>query len=291
MHWQIPLILSIIVSYFLMPYLIKKIAGLPSRSRNLAWQYFFAASFATIIALVGGAKLFNNVAFLLVMAIGAFNAFGCYCHWRAIDISLSKTSLFTQADDFIALLLGYLILHEANFLNPLLGVGVIFCLGSVFIFVYNKWRNKQDSIGKIVKWVAYYSIIWGIAIFSKRYFALNGMQLLSYVAAWYEGSLLGACTVFALSSRKEKGDFLGLQQIIRIIPLSLSIMTAQMLTYWMFSLAPITIVQPIRQVAEIIFPTIVGLWIFREIKQLNKLTRLGMIIGLMGGIIIMFSFR
>lgn len=290
MHWQIPLILSIIVSYFLMPYLIKKIAGLPSRSRNLAWQYFFTASFATIIALVGGAKFFTT-AFFWVMIVGAFNAFGCYCQWRAVDINLSKTSLFTQADDFIALLLGYLILHEASFLNPLLGLGIIFCLGSAFIFVYNKWRNKQDSIGEIAKWVAYYSIIWGIAKFSMRYFALNDMQLLSYVAAWYEGSLLGACTVFALSGRKEKGDSLRPRQIIRIIPLSLAIMTALMLAYWTFSLAPIIVVQPIKQVSEMIFPTIVGLWIFKEIKQLNKLTRIAMVVGLVGGIIIMFSFR
>ena len=289
MYWQIPLILAIIIGHLIVPFLIKRITQLPSRTRNLVWQYFFCALFATIIAFITGTKFFDKQ-FLIIAIIGIFNAFGCYCQWRAIDLSLSKTSLFTQADDLIAIALGYIILHEASFLNPMLGLGVITCISSAVIFACNEWYAKIHTYSHILKWVAGYSIIWGIACFSMRYFSLKDMPILSYIAAWYQGSLCGALLILIFSSRKEKGETLTFQKVIRVIPLATTIWICLTLTYWVFILAPITVAQPIFQVSEMIFPTIIGLWIFKEIKELNRLTQIAMIIGLAGGIIIMFSY-
>jgi len=290
MVWQIPLILSITFGYITQPFLIKKVAQLSSRARNLVWQYFFSALLATTTALICGAS-FGNKQFFVVGIIGAANAFGCYCHWRAVAISLSKTSLFTQADDLTALALGYIILREGKFLNPLLSIGIIFCLGAAFILSYAKSHSRQgDKHYNIFIWIAAYSIIWGIAMFSMRYFALGGMSILSFMAAWYEGSFCGACLVFMLSSKKEKGEPLTWQQIPRVIPLAVNIWITLMIVYWVRMLAPITVAQPIWQVSEMILPTIVGLWIFKEFKELHNIERMAMVVGVTGGLIIMFSY-
>lgn len=226
------------------------------------------------------------------MAIGIMNAFGCYCYWRAIAISLSKTSVFTWADDLIGMSLAYIILKETNFLNTRLVIGIIICLLAISIFFYDKWRSKKqnDSHGKNIEiWVAMYSVIWGFAVFSSRYFGVSGMSPLSFTPAWYLGSLIGALAIFMLSGYK-KERALNSYQIKKIIPLSAIIMTSLMLSYGMRILAPLTVTQPILQVSEMIFPTIIGLWIFKEIKKLNFINKIAIVIGLIGGSVILFSY-
>ena len=286
----------IVFGYMIAPTLIKKIATAPSRTRSLTWQYFFSAILALSVALFAGANLWEQRV-IAVAVIGAFNAFACYCHWRAVNISLSRTSLFTQADDLICLALGYIILGEGKFLSTWLGIGLTLSLVSVSIFTFAKTRvpktdNAQNESKKwtIGVWVMLYSVIWGVAIFSMRYFSLNGMSLPSYIAAWYSGSYIGALVVFLLGGKKEAGAPLKKAQILRVAPLSLVIWLSLMSAYWAKMLAPITVVQPICQVSEMIFPTLIGLWIFKEAKELNIWSRLAIVLGLAGGTIIALSF-
>ena len=63
-----------------------------------------------------------------------------------------------------------------------------------------------------------------------------------------------------------------------------------MSAYWAKMLAPITVVQPIFQVSEMIFPTLIGLWIFKEAKELNAWSRMAIVLGLAGGVTIALSF-
>lgn len=287
----------VIIGYMIAPALIKKIATAPSRTRSLAWQYFFSAILALSVALIADANLWET-RMVVVTVIGAFNAFACYCHWRAVDISLSRTSLFTQADDLICLGLGYIILGEGKFLSAWLGIGLILSLMSVFMFTFAKTRAPKTDNAQMFKrkkwtigvWVALYSIIWGVAVFSMRYFSLQGMSLPSYIAAWYSGSYIGALAVFLLGGKKEAGKPLKMAQILRVAPLSLVIWLSLMSAYWAKMLAPITVVQPICQVSEMIFPTLIGLWIFKEAKELNFWSRLAIALGLAGGTTIALSF-
>lgn len=292
MSWQILLGLSIISGYFIQPFLNKRVADLPSLSISLLWQYLFSAVFASALALIFYHNFLNDKRFFAVIVIGIMNALGCYCYWRAIAISLSKTSVFTWADDLIGMSLGYIILKEANFLNVWLEIGIIICLTAVFVFLYDKWHNRKDNSrrGSIGIWIAIYSIVWGVAIFSMRYLAIDGMSPLSFTPAWYLGSLIGALTVFIITSGyKEKA--LRFHQIKKIIPLSAIIMISLMLAYGVRMLAPLIITQPVYQISEMIFPTIIGLWIFKEIKELNFISKVAIAAGLIGGLIILFSYR
>lgn len=297
MPWQIPVLLRIILGHIVAPNLIKRITSAPSRARNLVWQYFLAAALATSVAILTDAEVWDRRV-LIVAIIGAFNAFACYCHWRAVDISLSKTSLFTQADDFIAIALGYLVLHEEKFLGPWLAIGIISSLGAVLWLTSTKaWATKKNNgqsaavkTRRLVGWVILYSVIWGGAIFSMRYFAVEGMSLPSYIASWYGGSLIGALVTFAFAGKKERGVPMTRRQILNVLPLAITIWLSLMTAYWSKLLAPITVVQPILLVTEMIFPTIIGLWIFKETKELNNPDRLAFAMGLVGGLIIALSF-
>lgn len=296
MYWQIPVLCRIVIGYLISPMLIKRIATKPSRTRSLVWQYFFSASFALLAALIFGANL-QDRRLLAVAVIGMFNAFACYCHWRAAAISLSRTSLFTQADDLICLALGYIVLGEGRFVGPVLAIGLALALGSVALFTYTSARatklklESEGKKGKIGFWVALYSVIWGISIFSMSYFSLKGVSLPSYMAAFYGGSLVGALFVFLLGGKKEAGVRLPLAQIVRgVAPLSLCIWLSLMTSYWARMLAPVTVVQPVFQVSEMIFPTLIGLWVFKEKRELTHQGWVAIALGLAGGLTLAFSF-
>ena len=62
------------------------------------------------------------------------------------------------------------------------------------------------------------------------------------------------------------------------------------LGYWVAKLAPITVFQPIFLVSEMVFPSLVGFLIFREIKDLTTVEKIVFPLGLTGGLIIGFSF-
>ena len=59
---------------------------------------------------------------------------------------------------------------------------------------------------------------------------------------------------------------------------------------WPNSLAPIVVTTPVFQVSEMIFPTLIGLYIYNEKKNFNWLGWVAMGLGLVGGLIIAFSF-
>lgn len=298
MTWQIPVVLNIIFAYCLLQFMIKKIAAHGSRTRKLVWQYFFSALAAIIAILVLGIDI-SEKGVVIVMVIGVFNALACYSHWRAFDISMSRTSLFTQVDDLTALLLGFVVLGEAKFLNGILGLGLLLSLVSVFLFSFahreksegNKMDDLENSKKKyITVWIAICSVIWGVAAFSMRYFSLGGMSLPTYLVSWYLGSFVGSILVFIFAGKKERGEPLEKKEIVKVALLAVVLWICLGLEYWSRTLAPIAVSQPIFQVSEMVLPTLIGLWIFKENKNLNLLSWIAIVIGLIGGITIALSY-
>ncbi len=291
--WLLPVVLGVLVGYIVQPILNKKMAGAPSRARSLVWQFAFAAIYANVICVATGSFALNT-AFGLVFGIGVANAFANYSYWRAIDMSLSKTSLFTQADDLIALGLGYVVLHEYRIIGPLLGAGLVLLVGSALVFSYEASRRRGANgvahVRGIALWIALYSVIWGIAAFSGRYFAFGGTPLLLYICAWYSGSFVGSLGVFALCPESERGAPISTLQIGRAAVLAATIMTSMSLAYWARSLAPITVTQPLYQLAEMVLPTVVGLWYFKEKQALSRVEKIAIAIALVGGTFIAFSY-
>ncbi|MBI4135796.1 hypothetical protein HY477_03620 [Candidatus Uhrbacteria bacterium] len=297
MTWHVPVAISLIFSYTISPYLLKKNANLPSRTRRLAWQFFFCAALACLVALGTGSPLpLTSMALLAIGAIGCVNAFGAYCQWRAMAISLSRTSLFTYWDDLIAMGLGYALLSEAQFLTPLLGLGIVIAVGAVIAMPYaRRGKTADDQLARaqwveLIGWVARYSVIWGGVSVAMRYFGLKGVAIPSFLAAWYSGAFVGALAIRFLSSASEVGVPLAWRDLRLVFALSCAIGMALSLKYWAFGLAPVTVLQPIYQVGEMVMPTVVGLVVFREHKTFKPAEKLLFVLAIVGGLTIALSF-
>ncbi|MFH1822648.1 MAG: EamA family transporter [Patescibacteria group bacterium] len=297
MTWQIIISLRIITAYVFTPLLLKKITGLPARTRRLCWQFFFCAIFSFLFLLLFKENIsVINKFWLIIAGVGLINSFACYSYWRAIDISLSKTALFTQADDIIAILLGFLFLNEIKFLKPELIFGLIICFGAASLLIFQSYKAKSTNLHgennfKLILWVAGFSLIYGIAAFLMRYFAITGITFSTFLTSWYTGSFLGALIILSFAGKNEAGKKLNLKSISGVFILSLVIWLSMLLGYWTVKLVPITVFQPIFLVSELILPALLGLYIFKERKKLTFLEKIAFLLGLFGILLIGFSFR
>ena len=292
MRWEILMGVAFLYQYGLVQIAIKKIGATEgSRTRKLVWQYFFAAALAIVTAMfAGGLELSSSVA--IVAVIGAANAFGCYCHWRAYDISMSRTAVLSNLDDLIAIGLGYALLGELSVLTPILATGVVVSVVSATVFARIRHTNGNGKSGRqLIGWVLGYSIIWGVAMFSMRFFSVQGMNLLTYVAAWYGGSWIGALfTRFVIMGKVEAGAPLTHSQRAKVFLLAVGIWTSLMFAYWMRELVPITVVQPVQLVAEMSIPTIIALFFFGEAASLSRQEKYTIAIALLGVVLVAIGY-
>ncbi|MDO8463209.1 MAG: hypothetical protein Q7S96_02975 [bacterium] len=296
--WQLPISLGLF-TMVVNPILIKRATGLPSRTRRMVWMFGFAACYAVLFAWIVGAPIVGTWT-LAIGAIGFVNSLGAYCQWRAVDISVSRTYLFTQADDFIAMALGYFVLHEYAHLadSALLATGVAVAIAGGTAISVARYRGA-DGVAvpaatfpwkQLALWIAGYSVIWGFGHFAMRVFALEGVSVPSFVAAWYLGSYVGALSIRFLLGRAEAGAPLDARGIRGMLLLASTIAIALFMWTWSQSLAPITVVQPIKQVAEMVIPTMVGLIVFKEAQGLGRGVYARFAIGIAGCAIIFIVF-
>lgn len=315
MTWQIAVLFRIATAHIFTPVLVKRITGLPSRARRLSLQFLFCTVFSFAFAILTGNGIEFNKYWFMIAAIGTANSLAAYCHWRAIDINLSKTSLFTQADDIITLLLAYIILGETKYFNSSLAIGMAFCFLAATAIVLRKYQSADNPgvnlNAKLIGWIAVYSVIWGGAVFAMRYFALKGVSFSAFLTSWYAGSYAGSLLILLLprlilkiakyfkfkfaenlsiAVKKEIGEKLSGSGIRGVLILSSAIWLSMFFGYCATKLAPLTVSQPIFLASEMILPALIGLWFFKEIKSLSLVEKIAFPLGIAGGIIIGISF-
>lgn len=290
MNWKFLVCIVVLYQYGLAQIAVKKIGAVEgSRTRKLVWQYFFAASLALITAAITG-RLELSWPVMIVAVIGAANAFGCYCHWRAYDISMARTAMLSNLDDLLAIGLGYALLGELGVLTPVLTAGVVVSVISATIFARIK-RSNDGSSGRLIGWVLGYSSIWGIAIFSMRFFSVQGLSMPTFVAAWYVGAWFGALfTRFVIMGRDEAGPPLAYTQRAKVFLLAVVIWTSLMFAYWIRELVPITVIQPIQLVAEMSIPATIAMIFFGEARDMSRKEVIVIASGLIGIALIAIGF-
>lgn len=203
MGWEFPVITHVLTAYILHRIVLKKVVGLPGRTRRLAWMFGFCIMFAVLHFTVTAedVDMQNWDSMLVVCGIGIINSFAAYASWRATDISLSITSLFTQADDLIGIGLAVVILDEARYTNSLLAAAIVLCITTAAIFPIACFRSQdsQDKQrpkwGMLAIWIAIYSVIWGGAYFAIRFFAVHSLPLAHFTIAWYSGAFVGSLII------------------------------------------------------------------------------------------------
>ena len=112
-----------------------------------------------------------------------------------------------------------------------------------------------------------------------------------FLISWYSGSFIGSCVLFSFSDDSERGIGVPMKESIKgPLMLSFCIVASLGALYWTRSLAPMVVATPVFQVSEMIFPTLIGLYVYNEKKKFNRLGWLAMGLGLVGGLIIASSF-
>ncbi len=320
--WLLPVLLRAIIGHVFQATLIKKVASQHSRTSRFLLTYIFCTLISASIALIFGQISVDSVV-MVVFAIGFFNALAAYAHWIATDISMSRASLYLVLDDVVAMGLGYYILSEGQFLNNGLAAGISWSIASALFFLIYRSKKaeleaKLDSattgkpikelvLGKekeklLLKCVFYFSITWGIAMFSMKYFGMQNVHPLKYIWAWYFGSLIGAATVllYSKTDMKEIRSFFKIGKgfddkfsltseakgVIQIFSLSACMVTSVGVSYWAYKVAHLIVVQPSFLLMEMIAPTLIGLYYFKEIKELDGNEKLLLLIGILGGILV-----
>lgn len=286
MNWLLPVFGRMIVSHVIGSIMLKKIASLPSKVIRLRWQFAICFGLAVIFLLATGEFSFKGGA-LVIILFGFANCIAVYAQWRSIDINLSQTALFTQADDIIAIVLGQALLGEGKFVNWLMALGLL----AVFVPTLALPNGNTRPGWQLVKWVTIYSIIWGLAVVAFRHFAIEGLPLGQFMTAWYLGSLIGVIILGALIEKNCRGHRLSTKEITAVGLLALIVWSAMLLNYVALRQAPIVVVQPLFQVSEMALPFLVGLFVFKEAKGLSITGKFALAISFAGGLLVILGYQ
>lgn len=296
--WYLPVLSKIVIGNGVAPWLVKKNVMSHSKTKKFLLQFVFCAVTTGIISVVlGGFKPSHAAG--LIFIIGFFNGLAAYCQWKAIEISLSKNSLFTFWDDIIAMSLTYTILNESEILNPILLLGIAISFLAVILFYLDDYKKKKDQEKSktsphlfFLVYVGIYSLIWGVAVFFMKYFTLKGVGVLTFLPSWYSGAVLAAVFIrLKMRASESKDPPLILKDILAVFVLSLAIFAGLGLAFLSYEAAPLIIAQPIFLVGEMIVPALIGLYVFKEIKVFDSRQKFIFGIGILGSLIISFSFK
>jgi drug/metabolite transporter (DMT)-like permease len=246
---------------------------------------------ALLLAL--GQNFVFSLSSLFIVFLGLINSLAVYCNFRAINFSLSKTSVLLPFSSAVAMALGFIFLNEIKFLNKSLLLGIFLCFTSAIFFLKNKTSFSGSSPRQntlFIRWIVGLSVFWGIVAFFIRYFAVNGASMTEFIFCWYAGSFLGSILLLIPNRQHEKYNKLDCRSIFNIVLLALSVWLSFLLAYKANILAPLAVNEQIFIVCEIISPVIIGLFWFKEIKKISLYDIVGLALGLAGGIIIALGY-
>lgn len=309
--WYIPVALAIITVYIWYPWYRKKylVADDGNLEGRFFLQYLFAASIGFLLAKFAGEIVWDRN-LLLITLLGVANGFAVLCQWRATAISLSKLSILDILDDGLAITLGFIILKENRLLNSGTVLGLALAFTTALLLAWNDWRRDSKNVGinqqsrsgdrKIYFYIMIFSIVWGFYGFSKRHFALEGVSITNFLFGWYGGSFITATAIFlfvkVFSRRtgtvwtvfKNTADK---RTVLFSLGSSAFIMAGIFFSYWSSQLAPLFVTEPYVLLAEMIFPTLTGLWIFNERKDMTKREWSLFVLGALAAVLIALNYH
>jgi hypothetical protein len=297
MPWYGPVVLRLVVTYVILPLLVKPLAAHPARAPILALQFWGAVALALPAAgLLGQAALHLPIA-----VVGFFTGLAAYAYWRAIDLSLSRTALFAFWDDLLAMGLSYGLLQEGQFLNAWMLTGIGLSVSAVILFTVHGYVTRSGSpqdeapVPRVhFLYIGLYSVILGLGVFFMRAIGLQDIALARFLVNWYGGAGVAAgllVLTFRMRLRTPAAPVaLNRQEWWRLGAGSLLILVAVGAAYSAYRLAPQTIVQPLFLVGEMIGPALIGLYVFGERERLARHDQLYFAMGLAGGLLVAVSF-
>lgn len=293
------IMVRVIAAHILLPVVFKaKVVGGNRRTERFLWQFVFTFIMAALIALVLG-DLVVDARFWIVILVGAIAGSGTFFSWKATNISLSRNSLFAFWDDLIPMGLSYYFFHEGRFITAPVGVGIAMSILAVLGFIwYGRFqKSKKGELGTapplaFYLYVATYSVAWGLAAFAQRYWALKELSVPTFLFGWYIGTLIVAVLIFLFYKDKAEDQKstapLLLKDIVATFVVAVLILVSLGLALIAYRL-PQVAVQPIFLVTEMVFPSLIGLFVFHERKQFARIEWLFFALGAAGALLVSVS--
>jgi hypothetical protein len=293
MSWAVPVLLRIAAAYVVGPLLAKPLVDTYPQRTVVLLQ--FAGCLAVALPLALALQQLHSD--WRIVAVGFGNGLAAYCYYKAIALSLSRTALFAFWDDLLAMGLSYTLLHEGQFLNARLVLGIGVSLGAVILFTVHSYSQQaQEPTTKRLPMRLYlyagaYSVILGLGLFFIRYLGVQGTALGTFLVNWYGGIVMAALLLVLSGADPAQAPFtLPWRVLPRLGGLSLVALVAMSGAYGAYRLAPQTVVQPLFLVGEMIAPALIGLYVFGERQALDRQERLYFVLGLAGGLLVALSF-
>ena len=293
MSWYVPVLLRIAAAYIAGPLLLKPLVDRYAQATLLLLQFLGCLAVALPLAVVWHQHQLD----WRIVAAGFSNGLAAYCYYKAIALSLSRTALFAFWDDLLAMGLSYTLLHEGQFLNARLLLGIGVSLGAVILFTVHSYSQQaQEPTPKRLPMRLYlyagaYSVILGLGLFFMRYLGVQGTALGTFLVNWYGGMVMAALLlVLSGADPAQAPCTLPWRVLPRLGGLSLVALVAMSGAYGAYRLAPQTVVQPLFLVGEMIAPALIGLYVFGERQALDRQERLYFGLGLAGGLLVALSF-
>jgi hypothetical protein len=294
MSWFVPVLLRIAAAYMVAPLLVKPLVDMYPQRTLVLLQ--FAGCF--VLALPVAFALQQVHLDWRIAAVGFGNGLAAYCYYKAIAISLSRTALFAFWDDLLAMGLSYVVLHEGQFLNTRMLLGIGLSVGAVVGFTVHSAQAQpagEEASTRIplrlYLYAGAYSLLLGGSVFFMRYLGVQGTGLGSFLVNWY-GGVVGAALLLVLLSPDAATAFttLSRKSLVRLGGLSLVTLVALSAAFMSYRLAPQTVVQPLFLVGEMVAPALLGLYVFAEREALDRWEWVYFGLGLAGGLVVALSF-
>jgi hypothetical protein len=294
MPWYVPVLLRISAAYIAGPLLLKPLVDQYAQTTLLVLQFMICFA----VALLTAVALHQLHLDWRIVAVGVGNGLAAYCYYHAITISLSRTALFAFWDDLLAMGLSYILLHEQQFLNARIVVGIGLSVGAVILFTVHGHRQQAPSPAtperlpkRLYLYAGAYSVLVGVGAFFMRYLGVQGTGLVPFLVNWY-GGVVGAALLLCLCAVDTAQASLTIprQAVPRLVGFSLTALVGLSAAFGAYRLAPQTVVQPLFLVGEMIAPALIGLYVFGERQALDRQEKGYFVLGLAGGILVALSF-
>lgn len=266
--WWLPVSIYVVLAFGFVRWMGKKYIVGDKRTRRLLVQYLTCLAGATLLAVLTGSVGIAFTSVIVIWPIGFINGIACFYHWKAQDLSLGKTSVFTIWDDVIAMSLSFAFLDEGRFLNIWSSSGIVLSVVALGLFAYHAYRHDNKGLSwRCLYYIGIYSLMWGVAMFYERKFSADHMPVSAFLLAWYGGSTLSALALRIFMHEddpKQRESLTGWDVRITIL-YALSVLACLAVAYWAYR-SPQTVVQPIFFVSEAIVPVVVARIFFNTQK-------------------------
>jgi hypothetical protein len=253
-------------------------------------RLFFAVNVAVSLAVSAayGRPDFSALTFLIFM-LGMGNAAAAVSQFRAYRESLALASLFLVVPDVVAIFLAVGLLGELRYLSAPVVAGIVMIAGAVLAI-----RFDSSALSKTVSrsfWlsVGLFCFLWGLVAFFDRFSAVSGIKAPAYLLLWYGGSFIGSLVIHRVSPDAEKHAPLSRVNVADALLFAALAWGTRLFGYLLFSLNPLVIAAPLRQIIEALVPLGVAVTVYHEHALMSARKRWAVVTALCGAVFVVYG--